>query len=254
MAKHHSVTLYNAAREIASSGARANDRPSIGHTACATAAAAASAARAAAPAAASAAATATAGATGAVRAAGTTESGKPEHEETVGQVLMAIVRDPIGRVGRRWNWKSAVLSSASRASLFFSANLSAGLDAALAAMLTEFVFRAATAGFYGGLTQSFRHATPHWLASITVMVMLPICTHTIEFFVHWFRGTEKLAASIMVSAVFTVISTLFNLFAMRRGVLIVGEGRGSLLADLRQIPRLIVLFVASILCLSRRSI
>jgi hypothetical protein len=224
MAKHQSVTFYHAAREIAASGQRAHDRPSIGQTACATAAKAATPA-------------ATTGTTGAV---------KPEHEETVGHVLLGIVRDPIGRVGRRWNWKSAVLSSASRATLFFSANLSAGLDAAFAAMLTELVFRAATAGFYGGLTQSFRHATPHWLASITVMVLLPVCTHTIEFFVHWFRGTEKLAASIMVSAIFTVISTLFNLFAMRRGVLIVGEGRGSLLADLRQIPRLIVLFVASL--------
>ena len=62
------------------------------------------------------------------------------------------------------------------------------------------------------------------------------------------------AASLTVSVVFTAISTLFNLFAMRRGVLIVGEGRGTLLADLRQIPRLVVLFVASILCLSKRSI
>ena len=178
------------------------------------------------------------------------------HEETVGHVLVCLVRHPIDRIARRWNWKSAVLSSASRASLFFTANLSAGLDAAFAAMLTEFVFRGLTAGFYGGLTQSFRHATPHWLASVTVMVLLPVCTHTTEFLVHWLRGTEKLAASLTVSVIFTIISTLFNLFAMRRGVLIVGEGRGSLLADLRQIPRLIVLFVASLasLCLSRRSI
>lgn len=182
------------------------------------------------------------------------KANEPAPSETVGQVLSGLVRHPIERIARRWNWKSAVLSSASRASLFFSANLSAGLDAAFAAMLTEFVFRAMTAGFYGGLTQSFRLATPHWLASITVMVLLPTLTHTIEFFVHYFRGTEKLAASITVSAVFTVISTLFNLFAMRRGVLIVGEGRGSLLADLRQIPRLVVLFVASIMCISRRSI
>ena len=57
-----------------------------------------------------------------------------------------------------------------------------------------------------------------------------------------------------IMVLFTIISTLFNLFAMRRGVLIVGEGRGSLLSDLRQLPRLIVLFLASLLCLSRRSI
>jgi hypothetical protein len=174
--------------------------------------------------------------------------------EPVGRVLIDLVRHPIARVVRRWNWKSALLSSLSRATIFFTANLSAGLDAAYAAMLTELVFRAATSGFYGGLTQSFRHATPHWLAALTVMVLLPIVTHTTEFLVHWIRGTERLAASLTLSALFTVISTLFNLFAMRRGVLIVGEGRSSLLADLRQIPRLIVLFLASLLCLSRRSI
>ena len=204
MAKYQSVTFYAAAREIASSGASANDKPPVG--------------------------------------------------ETVGQVVIGLVRHPIDRIVRRWNWKAAVLSSALRSSLFFSANLSAGLDAAYAAMLTEFVFRGITSGFYGGLTESFRHATPHWLASAAVMVILPICTHTTEFVVHWFRGTERLAASLTLSVAFTVISTLFNLFAMRRGVFIVGEGRGSLLADLRQMPRLIVMFLASFLCPSRRSI
>jgi hypothetical protein len=229
MAKYQPVTFNAAAREMASTGVRANDGPSTGVTACAVAVKAAAAMTPAPPA-------------------------PVADEETVGRVLIGLARHPIDRIARRWNWKSAVLSSASRASLFFTANLAAGLDAAFAAMLTEFVFRGLTAGFYGGITQSFRRATPHWLASITVMVLLPISTHTTEFFVHWFRGTEKLAASLTVSVVFTVISTLFNLFAMRRGVLIVGEGRGTLLADLRQIPRLIVLFVASLVCLSRRSI
>ena len=235
MAKHQPVTFYGAAREIAESGVKASDAPSRRVTACgAVAAAAANAA--------------------AASEAAPAEVSTPAHEETVGQVLIALVQHPIDRIARRWNWKSAVLSSAFRASLFFSANLSAGLDAAFAAMLTEFVFRGVTAGFYGGLTQSLRHATPHWLASLTVMVLLPISTHVTEFFVHWARGTEKLTTSLAVSVVFTIISTLFNLFAMRRGVLIVGEGRGSLLADLRQVPRLIVLFVASFVCLSKRSI
>jgi len=203
MAKHQPVTFDAAVREIASSGASANE---------------------------------------------------VAPHETVGEVLIGLVRHPVDRIVRCWNWKSAVLSSATRASLFFTANLSAGLDAAFAAMLTEFVFRAITAGFYGGLTESFRRATPHWLASVTVMVLLPISTHVTEFLVHWLRGTERLTDSLTVSVVFTIISTLFNLFAMRRGVLIVGEGRGTLLADLRQIPRLIVLFVASLVCLSKRSI
>jgi hypothetical protein len=35
---------------------------------------------------------------------------------------------------------------------------------------------------------------------------------------------------------FTVVSTLFNLHAMRHGVLLAGEGSASLLADLRSLP------------------
>jgi hypothetical protein len=63
--------------------------------------------------------------------------------------------------------------------------------------------------------------------------------------VHWWRGTAVLGVSIGVSVVFTAISTMFNLFAMRDGALIVGRDRRSLGSDLMAMPRLIVLFVAS---------
>lgn len=169
-----------------------------------------------------------------------------EHTETVGEVLIALLRHPVRRLVRRWNWKSAVLSSASRATIFFTVNLTAGLDAAAAAMVTEFVFRATTAGFYGAFTQSFRHASPHWLATLTVMALLPAATHLIEFCVHWLRGTERLADSIVASVIFTIISTLFNLFAMRRGAFIVGDGRASLLHDLRATPRLVIAFIGAL--------
>jgi len=166
--------------------------------------------------------------------------------EPVGAVLVALVREPRVRILRRWNWKSAVLSSGFRAVLFFFTNLAAGLDAATAAMLTELVFRGATAGFYGALTQAFRRAEPRWLATLTAMVLLPATTHSIEFVVHWLRGTERLAASLIVSCAFTALSTVFNLFAMRRGALIVGEGQSSLWTDLTRVPGLIVAFVVAI--------
>jgi hypothetical protein len=54
-----------------------------------------------------------------------------------------------------------------------------------------------------------------------------------------------LAASVAASLVFTAVSTLFTLFAMRRGVLIVGEGGGSLLSDLRRMPRLVLTFLTA---------
>lgn len=164
----------------------------------------------------------------------------PEH---VAHVLVGLVRHPM-RLLRLWNWKSAVMSSWFRATIFFFANLSAGLGAAIAAMLTELSFRGITAGFYGALTQSFCKAEPRWLATLTTMVLLPVATHVTEFVIHWLRGTARLERSIILSVFFTILSTLFNLYAMRRGALIVGEGRSSLWQDLRRMPRLILAFIA----------
>jgi hypothetical protein len=58
-------------------------------------------------------------------------------------------------------------------------------------------------------------------------------------------GTQKLAASMTASVAFTALSTAFNLFAMRRGVLIVGADRLTLRQDLRAMPRLVVLFAGA---------
>jgi hypothetical protein len=42
---------------------------------------------------------------------------------------------------------------------------------------------------------------------------------------------------------FTALATLFNLFAMRRGVLVVGRAESSLASDMRQIPQTILAFI-----------
>ena len=97
--------------------------------------------------------------------------------------------------------------------------------------ITEFLFRFATSGFYGALTQAFRRVEPARTGMIAAMVILPLLAHTLEFIVHWWRGTANLGLSITVSLCFTAVSTSFNLFAMRRGVLIVGD------ADCRSLAR-----------------
>jgi hypothetical protein len=170
-------------------------------------------------------------------------SGPVRSGVTVRQVFLLLLRDPLKYLLRRWNWKSALLSSLMRASLFFATNLAAGLPAAIAAMKTELVFRAITSGFYGALTESFREAEPPWTAALTVMLLLPLANHSVELFVHWLRGTQKLLPSILASVVLTAFSTLFNFYVMRRGALIVGSGRHSLRKDLLRLPRLALDFV-----------
>ncbi|MBL8203133.1 MAG: hypothetical protein JNM09_02815 [Blastocatellia bacterium] len=168
---------------------------------------------------------------------------KAKELATVRDVLHALLTHPYELLVVRWNWKSAILSSIMRALLFFVANISAGKQAAWAAMYTEFIYRALTSGFYASLTQSFRHARPVWQATLTAMVLLPLVSHSIELCIHWLRGTPKLALSILASAGFTTISTAYNLFAMRHGALVVGQEGRPLREDLRRTPAILLRFM-----------
>jgi hypothetical protein len=161
---------------------------------------------------------------------------------TVGSVLLGLVRHPGRYLIARWNWKSALLSSLLRATIFFCTNLISGLHAALGAMLAELILRACTSGFYGAITEAFSEAQPAWAATAAAMVALPCTAHSLEFLVHWLRGTPKLGLSIGTSVIFTAISTAFNLYAMRRGVLTTGGSSKSLGHDLSRIPPLLVSF------------
>lgn len=154
---------------------------------------------------------------------------------------------------RFWNYKTAILSSIVRAALFLAVNAHAGRQAALAAMTTELCFRLATSGFYGALTESFRRVEPKVAGTIAAMIVLPVTTHSLELLVHWWRHTAALEQSIAASVLFTAVSTAFNLFAMRRGVLVIGDGRRSLLADLTSMPRLLGLFAWSVANSCRRA-
>jgi hypothetical protein len=159
-------------------------------------------------------------------------------------VFLGFVTRPWDTLGRKWNYKSAIMSSAMRSTLFFTTNLTAGFDAAAAAMLTEFVFRFTTAGFYGAATQAFRRVEPPLHGTIGAAILLPAVAHSLELVVHWARGTPELAASLIASVAFTALSTSFNLFAMRRGALVVGADGSSLLTDLSRVPRLVIAFLA----------
>jgi len=162
---------------------------------------------------------------------------------TVGEAALSLLRHPFENLVCRWNWKSAVLSALTRGGLFFFANLRAGVSAAVAAMLVEAVFYITVAGFYGSATEAFRRARPAWLATVVMMVVMPAINHTLEFALHWSHGTKKLTTSIIASVALSMVSAVFNLFAMQRGAFIVGAERQSLLDDFRQLPRIIFEFL-----------
>jgi hypothetical protein len=164
---------------------------------------------------------------------------KPRCGLAVESVLICLIMNPYRHLIRRWNWKSACLSAFSRGTAILLANLSAGAAGAIGAMSAEICYRALTSGFYSSATQAFRYARPLWGASVVSIALLPVIGETLEFTMHRMRGTHKLGATIAVSVVLTAISTLLELFAMRRGVLIMGQTGGSLIQDLKKVRELI---------------
>jgi hypothetical protein len=159
------------------------------------------------------------------------------------KVLICLAMNPYRHLIRRWNWKTACLSSVFRGILILLANLSAGPDSAVGAMLAESCYRALTSGFYSAFTQSFRFARPAWAASAIPMILIPIISDSLELSMHGLRGTQRLGATAIASVLFTALSTLFELFVMRHGVLVMGQNQKPLAEDLRRIPKLLIDFV-----------
>lgn len=161
---------------------------------------------------------------------------------------------PIELFVRRWNWKSALFSALFRGAIFFIVNLKAGRDAALGAMFAEFIWRAATSGGWGAFTQKLCRVQPFWQSIVGTMLVMPAASHSIEFTIHFLRGTPVLAQSILVSVCFTQISDLFNLYVMRHGAMLVGVGSRPFAEDLRRIPALVLGFLLVLPRLAIRSI
>ena len=172
---------------------------------------------------------------------------------TLREAFTELARHPVRHVIFRWHWKSAVMSAIARGLLFFVANLAAGPGRAGRASILEFALRVPLVGTLAAVTQLFRLAEPAWAAAIVTTTALPLVAHAVELATHGIAGTPRLRASLLASVVMSVIATAFNLFAMRRGTLIVGDGGRSLGEDLKSLPRLIAAFVrAPIDAASRR--
>jgi hypothetical protein len=179
-----------------------------------------------------------------------------DEEIRVADVFRSLLQHP-GQIISRWNWKSALLGAILRASFYFTVYKASRENwiVTLTAVLVEFSFRFITSGISGALVQSFRRATPSWLATLIVTISLPTFSHTVEWVTHYAQEnffSNIFAASknnsrqmaFAISVLISAISAMFNLFIMQHGVLLVGAGREtkSLGEDMKRIPLLIVEF------------
>ena len=180
-----------------------------------------------------------------------------EKEISVADVFRNLGRHPLQLI-TRWNWKSALLAAIVRSTFYFTVYQASKESwvVTLTAVGVELAFRFLTTGVAGAVVQSFRRATPEWAATVVISISLPTITHLIEFFTHYVQ--EKYYADIFpastnsarqktfaISVLFSVVSAMFNLYLMRRGVLLVGAGEETqtLRNDFKKIPFMISEFI-----------
>ena len=158
-----------------------------------------------------------------------------------------LICHPVRNLIFRWNWKSALLSPILRGAVVFAAAAGAGPDAAVNAAAVEVLYRNVVSGFCGAMVEAFRSAEPYWAGQLTVLLVVPVISDAFDFMLHWRYATKEFGRSVMISLAVTILSTAFNFFAMRRGALIVGEQRRTLLQDLAMLPALVVAFLSIVL-------
>ena len=181
-----------------------------------------------------------------------TAAEEPE-THTIGEAWSNLVQNP-GQFVRYWNYKGAIFSGILRAPIFLVTYLvgKESIKLAIGAALVQFVFRFFFAGVSGALIQTFRRVEPAWKALFTILLLVPLISHVLEFLLQTafalLTGThdhtdEAIIRSICVS----IISALFTLFIMRRNVFIVGEAESkSIFHDIGRLPVLIFQFCAFI--------
>ncbi len=172
-------------------------------------------------------------------------------KQSLKTVFLHLLRHPIDTLVLRWNWKAAVLSALLRAPIFFFTYLfkKDGLKLAIGAAVAQSVFRFIFGGVNGAIIQSFSKVEPPWHAILTVPLVLATISHVIEFGVQTLydnqTGVNGKGKAIAISVLVSAISAVFNLFAMRRGALLVkDESQQSIWRDLRRMPWLALEFLS----------
>jgi hypothetical protein len=130
---------------------------------------------------------------------------RPAREDSAAGALRRIAADPVGLLVRRWNWKSAMLSSLWRGLVFAVLAARGGWWAA------------------GAVTQAFHRVRPAWQGVGAAAILILSIQHPLEFALHGMRRTPHWRSGVMISMGFSVAASAVDMGPMRRGYLMVGE-------------------------------
>jgi len=173
------------------------------------------------------------------------DSGDGRSQPTVGCALIHILVHPVHHFVVNWNWKSAIFSVINRGTIFLIATMKRGTPEISVAVAAEALFSATASGVYGAFTQAMRFARPQWLARSIVALFLPAVMLGLDYLVHYYTGMQHMRLSLFLSALLSVLSSLFCFDVMRQGALVVGNQGESLSRDLKRMPALVLKFIAA---------
>lgn len=160
-------------------------------------------------------------------------------DEAMRQTIDPIVQ----RAVACWNWKCALLSATARSLVYLVAMIRTRTHGHASIVLVEIAYVTLTAGIWAGLQQRALALRSRMLGNLCIALAVPALAQTLDWLAHHVAGAPVSGRATISVCIFTGISALFHLHAMRRGAFITGSSGRALAHDFRAIPGLIAGFV-----------
>ena len=132
------------------------------------------------------------------------------------------------------------MSAAVRSLVYLAAMARSGLHGRLAVVAVEMAYVTLTSGLYAGMQQRALALRSHIFGNLIVVVGVPGLAQFLDWLTHRAVGPAAPPRAILAASIFTLVSTLFHLHIMRRGVFLTGHTGRTLADDFRRMPRLVL--------------
>jgi len=136
-----------------------------------------------------------------------------------------------------------LLSAAVRSLVYLSAMTRSGSQGRLALVAVEIAYVTLTAGLYAGMQQRALAFRSRQLGNLVIAIGVPTLAQFLDWLTHRAVGPAAPPKALFAVCTFTLISALFHLHIMRRGVFLTGQAGRTLADDFRRMPRLLLGFI-----------
>jgi hypothetical protein len=130
-----------------------------------------------------------------------------------------------------------------RSAFYLAAMARTGAHGRFAAVAVEIAYVTSTAGLYAGMQQRALALRSRLLGSLVVVVGVPSLAQGLDWLAHRAIGQLAPTRALFAVCLFTLLSALFHLRVMRRGVFLTGRAGCTLSDDFRRMPRLVLAFL-----------